>query len=89
LLVALKRPDDFVDFAERGLFAYDWSDVHRARRDEISAYELIAVPTSPINVAQLPEDVATFAADVTLRGVIFGTGVNLDVEQSIGCVKGG
>jgi hypothetical protein len=26
LLVQIKRPDDFVAMAERGLFVYDWSD---------------------------------------------------------------
>src|SRR5512138_1586037 len=29
VLVSLKRPDDFVELAQRGLFAYDWTDVHR------------------------------------------------------------
>lgn len=29
LLTHVHRPDDFIAFARRGLFAYDWSDVHR------------------------------------------------------------
>src|SRR5215472_14947016 len=29
LLVSVPRPDSFIAMAERGLFVYDWSDVHR------------------------------------------------------------
>src|SRR5262249_20308087 len=29
LLVSFPRPDDFIGFARRGLFAYDWTDVSR------------------------------------------------------------
>jgi hypothetical protein len=32
LLVSIPRPDSFIDMAERGLFVYDWSDVHRTTR---------------------------------------------------------
>src|SRR4051812_47975150 len=38
LLVPLKRPDDFLDPARRGLFAYDWSDAHRNRSEKIGKY---------------------------------------------------
>jgi hypothetical protein len=88
LLVSLKRPDDFVDIAERGIFAYDWSDVHRAERDEIHAYELIAAPSEPIKITALPDDVARLAAKTKLGNVTFGIEATLDVRQSVGCVEG-
>src|SRR5438132_124105 len=43
LLMTLPRPDDFIAFARRGLFAYDWRDVHQAR-DRTFRYELLARP---------------------------------------------
>src|SRR5262245_63340856 len=69
LLVEPKRPDDFIDIAawnlrvrlECGIFAYDWNDVHRTRREEILKYELVATPLHPIKVTQLPDDLAELA----------------------------
>ena len=43
----LPIPDDFVAYAERGLFAYDWTDVHRTRASSTGRYELICRPRSP------------------------------------------
>jgi hypothetical protein len=88
LLEPLKRPDDFVDIAERGIFVYDWSDVHRAGKDRINAYELIAVPSNPIDVSQLPHDLAALAASSRLADVAFETAKRIDVRQSLGCVEG-
>ena len=87
LLVSLKRPDDFVDFAERGIFAYDWSDVHRMERDEICAYELVAAPSSPINVGQLPSKIAAFAERNKIEGVVFATTQRIDVRKSLNCIE--
>ena len=50
MLVDLPRPDDFIDLAKRGFYVYDWSDIHKVQRSETNCYELIAVPTIPINL---------------------------------------
>lgn len=89
LLVSLKRPDDFIDIAERGIFAYDWSDVHRTQRDRTGAYEPIAVPTSPIKCSQLPPELARLVARSKLEGVTFATEKKLDVRKLISCVDVG
>ncbi len=86
ILASLKKPDDFVEIAERGIFAYDWSDVHRARTEAISAYELIAVPSSPIGFAQLPEDLAALAVASKLERVTFQTARRVEVERSLDCM---
>lgn len=88
LLVSQKRPDDFIDLAERGIFAYDWTDVHRTARDEICAYELIAVPSNPIKIGQLPHDIAMLAESSKLQDVTFETATSLDVRKSLSCVEG-
>jgi len=35
LLVSVKRPDDFIDLAERGAFVYDWPDINRTAREAL------------------------------------------------------
>ncbi len=42
-------------WADRGFYAYDWSDVHRAPAARLHRYELIASPTRPIGVEPIPE----------------------------------
>jgi hypothetical protein len=74
LLVAYTRPDDFVEAARRGLFAYDWSDAHRADRDRIEGYELVARPDRPVHWTQLPEPLRTVASAARLP-VAFGQAV--------------
>jgi len=44
------RPDDFIGFARRGLFSFDWSDVHRTH-GLVNAYEIQARPVSPVIVS--------------------------------------
>ena|ERR1043166_7291195 len=33
LLVQMRRPDDFIEMAQRGAFTYDWHDIHRTVRE--------------------------------------------------------
>jgi hypothetical protein len=72
LLVDYPRPDDFVAFAERGLYAYDWCDAHRTAAAASGCYELVAVPLRPVLIAELPASLrAPFEATV-LAGASFG-----------------
>ena len=61
-------------FAKRGLFAYDWSDVHRTTATEIHGYELEAKPLEPIKLAQLPERLRIAAASTKID-VVFGAAI--------------
>jgi hypothetical protein len=74
LLVAYPRPDDFVEAARRGLYAYDWSDVHRSDGDGIEGYELVARPDRPIHWTELPEPARTAAAAARMEAA-FGVAV--------------
>jgi hypothetical protein len=44
----------FSALAERGLFAFDWSDIHKVGADETKAYELVAMPSAPRHLAASP-----------------------------------
>jgi hypothetical protein len=88
LLVSVKRPDDFVDLAERGVFVYDWTDIHRTARDAVRAYEPVAVPVKPIKVDVLPADLAAVAQALKFVDVAFADEKRLDVRVYMGCHEG-
>ncbi len=83
LLVAVKRPDDFIALAERGLFVYDWSDVNRTARESIHAYEPVAAPVSPIKVDALPDEIAALLEGLRLENVAFAEGQLLDIRTHV------
>ncbi|WP_175874368.1 hypothetical protein [Burkholderia sp. BCC0397] len=56
LLVSVKRPDDFIDLAERGLFVFDWADIARTDLSASRVYELVAMPNNPISEISLLSD---------------------------------
>jgi hypothetical protein len=78
LLVSVPRPDDFIAMAERGIFVYDWTDIHRAS-DFLRAYELVAIPLSPINETVLPEKLLNILGCVRFRNLEFSRSGRLDV----------
>lgn len=75
LLVNLPRPDDFIGFAKRGFFAYDWSDIHRTARHCIAGYELQARPLRPLMFSDLPAFMQMAAAATRFPDVAFGSSV--------------
>lgn len=71
ILVQVKRPDDFVALAERGLFVYDWQDLHRTTRESIRAYDPVARTFRPIRLRDLPEHLRSLAATAKLDDIAF------------------
>ena len=55
------NPSSFVDLGRRGLFVYDWTDVHRPRAQALGAYELVASPSVSIKREDLPADLHDFS----------------------------
>jgi len=88
LLVSLKRPDDFIDLAERGFHVYDWSDMGRTSRGVTGAYEPIAMPETPISIDDLPDELAAVARLLRMDAVCFGDGIPLDMETLLVCTDG-
>ena len=84
LLVPLKRPDDFVKLARRGLFVYDWTDADAKKTTATNSYELIAVPGVPISVGNLPKDVTLLLEGIVLN-VSFTRDRSIDVTQHLDC----
>lgn len=68
LLVPLPRPDDYLNLARRGFYAFDWSDVHKTNLERTKSYELIARPIKPVLVANLPPRLQLAAMATRLSG---------------------
>jgi hypothetical protein len=84
MLVSLPTPDDFVHFASRGFFDYDWQDVHRtgsfSRR-----YEMLSRPETPTHVSEIPEQFQPLLRSTVLAGVGFADGLTIDVRRYFHC----
>jgi hypothetical protein len=68
LYIPYKRPDDYVAMAERGLYAFDWTDAHRVSSAERNVYKLVAEPSQPLNVAQLPDSLRRLGRATKIQG---------------------
>ena len=72
LLVKYSQPDDFVAWAERGLYAYDWSDVHRSSAERTGCYELIAKPLHPASLVGIAQGLRSPFEATVIAGATFG-----------------
>lgn len=89
LLIEASRPDSFIALCERGLFVYDWTDVHRTRRNEIGAYELVAIPNAPIGSSRLPAELLDIADTLKLSATLFGRERTVAIRSLLKCVEAG
>jgi hypothetical protein len=80
LFVTMPRPDDYVAFARRGLFAYDWEDAHR-KTGHTRRYELVTRPNRPVLVEELDPAVATLAELVRFEQLRFAEHSSIEVTE--------
>lgn len=85
LLVTVKRPDSFVELAERGLYVFDWSDVERSSAKQTGLYEPVAIPTNPIRADALPASLLRTAMQVQLDAVLFADQRGVRVSDHATC----
>jgi hypothetical protein len=69
--VHVPRPDSFIALASRGLFVFDWTDIHKTRASSLDAYELVARPKQPAHADALPQLLRQACLSVTISGVAF------------------
>lgn len=88
VLVNVPRPEGYNQLAVRGLYVYDWTDIHKTASDAADSYELVAVPSSGVPVSSLGEDLRRLA-ELLKFDVTFSEWPRIDVRQSFHClVKG-
>jgi hypothetical protein len=88
LLVSLPRPDDYIGFARRGFFAYDWEDVHRTGGYS-RCYEILARPTVPRSVDDITGELRVAAELVRLGTLAFATSLAISAGRLGPCEVGG
>jgi hypothetical protein len=52
LLVTVPRPDDFILFAKRGLYSFDWKGVGDTAGDHSTRYCMQSRPMNPIRLSE-------------------------------------
>jgi hypothetical protein len=62
--IQVPNPSSFKALGERGLFVYDWTDVHRTTASALEAYELVASPSACLDLDSLTEDLKALAAPI-------------------------
>ena len=70
--VTYPKMDSVLVPAERGLFVFDWSDVHRSKAERLDAYELVTSPEREVRIDRkgsivgvCPENIPVVAGDFT------------------------
>lgn len=76
----------FDKFAERGLYAFDWTDVHKVG-DYVGSYERVAAPTRPLSVRELNGPLAVCGSQLVLNAVDFSNITILDVAVLTLCIS--
>lgn len=80
LLVSVKRPDDWINFAERGFFVFDWTEA-------VDAYIAVAQPTVPLQIGMLPDDLAALAESTRAMELVFGGGTRVTISTYFRCIE--
>lgn len=75
----------FTTYGRKGVFVFDWSDVHRADM-ALNAYELMAAPETPITILDIPAEIAAAIGRTTL-GLEFAAQRTIDPRLSMPCLE--
>lgn len=88
LLHEYPRPDSILELAQRGLFVFDWRDVHRVRWEYSGVYEVVAIPMRPTTLGAPPDEAGLSGVRVHLPGAEFSTMPRIDVRDLVECLDG-
>lgn len=84
MLVTFPRSDDYISFARRGLFAYDWRDVHRTQGFS-HCYELLCRPEVPISITDVSTELAKLAQLVRFDFLRFSNEARVRIDEIAEC----
>ncbi len=87
LLVSLPKPDDFIFCATRGLFAYDYVDIHRTINLS-GCYEVLSLPGIPLRISDLPGQFHSLLQEVVIPSVRFTDLLKIDIRSFFKCQGG-
>ena len=78
-VVEYKNPSTFVAMAERGVYTFDWRDVHRTNAESTGRYELVCAPSTPLKVEALPPELNAIAMATRMANLAFHDSENSGV----------
>ncbi len=87
LLVNVARPDDYLAFAKRGLFVYDWTDIHRTQKASINMYEMVAQPVKACSVGNISSDLTSCIVSITGKNFHFLENSTIKIDSYIQCAR--
>ena len=64
------NPNSFIELSRRGLFVYDWTDVHVSEHHASPAYELVASPSIELLERDLPANLLQMATKLSQENSI-------------------
>jgi len=77
--------NEWINFARRGFFAFDWSDVHFGKK--LFGYERIAAPTRPLHVSELRGFLQNCATVATIPEADFHRDAVVKLPSFMGAVR--
>lgn len=89
MLRKYSRPDTFMSLGKRGLYVFDWTDVHKMSAAEIGAYELVCAPSVPILYSELSHEFLRHFASLPAFKVNFEGGHAIDPTAQTSCILPG
>ncbi len=87
ILVKAKRPDDYLAFAKRGLFVYDWTDIHRTQSSSINMYEMVAQPVKACSLDNISSELASCIVKIAVKNFMFSENSTIDISTYIECTR--
>lgn len=82
-----KPAPSFIEFCQRGLFVFDWTDVDDPGVSIVTVYQPIVVPEQPVGIDALPVYLARVADAARLPGIDFADGLGIDIRAQLACVE--
>ena len=71
LHVSVPRPEFYTSLAEKGLYVFDWFDIHRATKDHKNCYNKVADPKPPLLFSQLGDALCAMAGATNFPEIDF------------------
>jgi len=71
MIVRYKREVSFIELGKRGLYVFDWNDVHRTSSKRTNQYALVCEPSEPLLLRTLPSHLKVIAETTRLSDAVF------------------
>ena len=85
--VEMPIPNDYSEFAQKGFFTYDWTDVNKVKIVKTGKYEIISTPVDLIIVDELPILLKEIVSRTRFADISFSECQEIDVRNTFNCIE--